>query len=185
MGQVIGVAGASLEGAQWAASRDAAAVGLNAERLTAAELVGAVERGATVLHDLRIPIRGITANIDHAVVSGDAVTLIDSKWWAPGVYWTVGGRTRRGLRLAPHADAGATAIAQRAIAALLRRRGVGVLADPVTVVWAKHTPSLRLYRPSLGIAIPGERVGAWTRSMAMQPANRAVVAALRTLVKEP
>ena len=38
---------------------------------------------AAVLHDLRIPIPGFKANIDHAVVSGRSVLLIDSKMWKP------------------------------------------------------------------------------------------------------
>ncbi|OOP59265.1 hypothetical protein BMF89_21285 [Arthrobacter sp. SRS-W-1-2016] len=41
---------------------------------------------AAVLHDLRIPLPGFKANIDHAIVSGKSVLLIDSKMWKPGFY---------------------------------------------------------------------------------------------------
>jgi hypothetical protein len=62
-----------------------------------------------VMHDLDIPSssgrmsRG-GGNVDHVVVRGDRVMIIDSKAWAGGFYWTVGGHTRRGFKKAPWVD---------------------------------------------------------------------------------
>lgn len=58
-----------------------------------------------VFHDLNIPsVQNPEvyepANIDHAVLTGNHLLLIDTKNWAAGVYWTapVGGHDMRGLR---------------------------------------------------------------------------------------
>src|SRR5690606_3467832 len=107
-GRVVGRAGFGLAvgDVSWAANDQVAAVGAAGEERTAIELgrIAARPGGPTVLHDLAIPIPGFTANIDHALVFGHRVVLIDTKKWKPGFYWTVAGRTRRGLEAVPHAD---------------------------------------------------------------------------------
>ena len=81
----LGRPGGSLVGATWAANAAAAKVGRAAELKTALVLDGLAARpgGPTVLHDLGIPIPNISANIDHVVVSGRRVLVIDSKGWRP------------------------------------------------------------------------------------------------------
>lgn len=89
---VIGRPGAGLDAAGWAASGTVAATGREGELKTGSVLDRlASSHGPVVLHDLRIPAPGARANIDHAVVAGRAVWLIDSKHWAPGFVW---GRAR-------------------------------------------------------------------------------------------
>lgn len=102
---VHGVAGSSLSGADtsWAANAGAIRFGKIGEQRTAAILDRlAVGDGPTVLHDLKVP--GNRANIDHVVVSGNVITLVDSKVWRRGFFWTFRGQTYRGRELFPHAD---------------------------------------------------------------------------------
>jgi hypothetical protein len=59
-----------------------------------------------VFHDLRIPgpaAKG-AGNIDHLIVRGHTLVVVDSKRWAPGFLWTVGGHTHRGAKSFPAAD---------------------------------------------------------------------------------
>lgn len=57
-----------------------------------------------VLHDLSNPLPGYKANIDHVIVRGREVVIVDSKQWAGGRYWTLFGVTRRGWARVSHAD---------------------------------------------------------------------------------
>lgn len=99
----FGRAGGSLVGADFAANAETAKAGHAGEILTAATLDALARTGGfTVLHDLRIP--GSKANIDHVVVAGSKVWVIDSKLWKPGFYFTLFGRTYRGAERVPHAD---------------------------------------------------------------------------------
>ncbi|SDH39884.1 nuclease-related domain-containing protein [Microbacterium sp. 77mftsu3.1] len=98
----IGRAGGSLENATFAPAATAKAGQVGEVRTAKALDELAVKRGFTVLHDLRIP--GSKANIDHVVVAGSKVWVIDSKLWKPGFYFTLAGRTFRGLERIPHAD---------------------------------------------------------------------------------
>ena len=63
-------------------------VGRRAELRTAQVLdrLASQPGGPTVLHDLAIPIPNISANIDHVVVSGRRVLIVDSKGWRPARY---------------------------------------------------------------------------------------------------
>ncbi|WAC50530.1 nuclease-related domain-containing protein [Frigoribacterium sp. SL97] len=101
-GQVIGTAGGSLAGAgsTFAANASVARVGAEGERKSAAILnkLAARPGGPSVLHDLSIPLPGVRANVDHVVVSGRTVTVIDTKAWAGAIYWTLAGKTFRGLK---------------------------------------------------------------------------------------
>jgi|GEM_PF-1884179 len=137
-GQVVGTAGASLQrGAKtWAANDDVVRVGRTGELLTAVRLGDLAARpgGPSVVHDLSMP--GTNANIDHAVVSGRTVTIIDSKTWEPGTYFALFGRVFRGGRRAKHADKAAVAW-QRARAAKVVG-AAGTVARPVVVVWPSN-----------------------------------------------
>ena len=97
-GLVIGVAGASLTDGSFTVDAGTARVGADGERKTAAILDPFTQTtSATVLHDLMVSARGYRSNIDHVVVSGSHVLIVDSKVWLPGFYWTLNGTTRRGM----------------------------------------------------------------------------------------
>jgi hypothetical protein len=98
-GQTAGTAGGSLAGATFTANKGVAAAGARGERQTAAILDELATRigGPSVLHDLSIPVPGVSANVDHVVVSGRKITIIDTKVWAGNIYWTIAGKTYRGL----------------------------------------------------------------------------------------
>lgn len=187
MGHVIGTAGASLaRGGSWAAGAGQVAAGARGETATGAvlnELARASE--VTVLHDLRIPIPSMRLNIDHAVVAGRCVLLVDSKSWRPGFYWTVGEVTRRGVTVAPHARKQTVAMAHRHIGAWL---GPDVaLPVPVVAAWpSSRNGTVRVWAASFPGArlVPGHRLARTVRR-ALDVDRRAdplVVARLQRLV---
>lgn len=71
------------------------------ERLTAELLSGYFRRlpGARIFHGLALP-GSVFADIDHAVLRGNRLVLIESKAWLPGVYAATssGGLSRNGQR---------------------------------------------------------------------------------------
>lgn len=195
--RVIGRAGTSLEGSPaWAANAAVARVGLAGERRTA-EALGRGWRsrsGAgtpTVLHDLNMPLRHLGGNIDHVVVSGTRVTLIDSKAWASGFYWTVSGRTRRGMRAFAFADKTLMSSARTAVEKYLSttaRDVAGIeVVTPLIVVWAAGSGrlSLRLAATPGAELVTGPR---FRRSVARRcgatAADPAIVEAMARLVVE-
>lgn len=154
---VIGVAGGSLRGnsAQaWARNEQVARAGERGELFTGEVLRDIAERpgGPTVIHDLTIPLRGTAKgrggapNVDHVIVSGKRVYLLDSKCWQPGFYWTVGGRTRRGWADARHADSKTLPMAQRILAGVLAKQGVDAQFEtPLIAVWSSRPGPLSLW----------------------------------------
>lgn len=188
-GRSLGRAGGSLDHAAWAANDAVARIGKSGEARTGAVLdeLAARADGPTVLHDLRIPIPGFSANIDHVVVSGRAVLLVDAKVWKPGFYWTLGGRTRRGLARFAHADKRTMQMAQDAITSYLERRRVQAqLRTPLVVVWPS---SAHGQVATWAMQVPGARVTSGVAFMnragrycGTRPADPAVVAALAPLV---
>lgn len=150
----LGTAGGSLTDAGFAANAGTARAGKTGEILTARILdAQAKTRGFTVLHDLRIP--RAKANIDHVVVAGNRVWVIDSKLWLPGLYSTVRNHTWRRHKgkftPAPHADKRGLPLGHARIAELL---------EPL---------DSRMQRPLMVVhsSRPGERVALW----AYQPAS--------------
>ena len=117
--KVHGTAGAGLVDATWAANPTVARIGRDGEIRTARLLNDHRPFNTAVLHDLAVPAAGYTANIDHAVVSGNRVLLIDTKAWRSGRYWTLLGVTRRGWRRFDHAGTRAPAMARDRIARML------------------------------------------------------------------
>ena len=138
-GQVIGRAGGGLEAGrnQWAANADVARQGHAGELRTAAVLdpIARTPAGPTVLHDLTIP--GSRANIDHALVRGRDVLLIDSKQWKPGLYWTMPGLgTFRGWERFSYADKTTMTMAVDKVRAHLEANGVKArVLTPLVVIW--------------------------------------------------
>lgn len=192
--RLVGVAGAGLENASWAANADVARVGQAGERRTAAVLAALTsgryaETGPSVLHDLRIPIAlrdGGAPNIDHVVVSGRDVWLLDSKVWKPGRYWTLRGHTRRGFERIAWADKQTMVMARQAIAGRLYASGVlARVHRPILVVWSSSSagaPRLAWYRPKGARAVSGE--GGLERMMRSwrKPAHPGIVSVLSALV---
>lgn len=156
-GHVLGIPGGGLEDARWARNAAVAKIGQAGEVRTAALLDRFAHQrdGVTVLHDLRIPVPNVTANIDHVVVSGTCVHIIDSKVWKPGRYWTVGGRTRRGFSRFEPAEKKTMAMAHDVLARYLFQHGVeATVAVPVLAVW----PSSARQPLKLGwLRVPGAR----------------------------
>jgi hypothetical protein len=186
---VIGVPGGGLVDASWAASEEVAEIGRRGELLTAAVLDRLARPGGpTVLHDLMLPTTsGVRVNVDHVVVSGRKVVLVDSKCWRLGRYWTALGRTRRGLKPVPHADR------RGGVAALrdLERCVLGcraVVVGPVYVIWPSSKSSVdrlsvRWYRPAAGWAMTGRQFARKAaRLVGDAPADPRIVAALVPLV---
>ncbi|HEY5117254.1 MAG TPA: nuclease-related domain-containing protein [Nakamurella sp.] len=187
--RVFGRAGGSLVGASWAVNAAVAKVGRSAELRTAEvldELAGRAG-GPSVLHDLAIPIPGITANIDHVVVSGRRVLIVDSKGWRPARYWSVGGAAFRGWRRFEHARTGTPRMAVNAVTGYLRGRGVRAsLVTPVVAVWPSSTRG-RLSVALLGMEgchpVRGEQLARVVRrAVGLRTADQEVVAALARLL---
>jgi hypothetical protein len=187
--RVFGHAGGSLVGASWAANDAVARVGRRAELQSAVVLHRLASRpdGPTVLYDLAIPIPGISANIDHVVVSGQRVLIIDSKGWKPARYWSVGGATFRGFRRFEHAKTRTPRMAHQALTGYLRGRGVRAgLVTPIVAVWPS-TAGMRISVSLLGMdgcrPVLGARLATVVRrSVGLRPADPGVVAALTRLV---
>lgn len=188
-GQSVGQAGGSLAGdtTSWAkASSGAQKAGRDAEIKTAAALSLIVGTGPTVLHDLRIPIPGFSANIDHVVVHGSRVLIIDAKAWAPGFYWTLGGVTRRGWTRAEHCDRKTVPTAVSALQRYLLNLHVPARFDrPMLAVWQSHkASSFLMYKPQgAPHVVSGNRLPSWLRRhVKCEPADPAIVMALSELV---
>lgn len=189
-GQVIGRAGTGLAAGNndWAANADVARIGRVGELRTAALLNDIATRpgGPSVLHDLTIP--GSRANIDHVVVSGRRITLLDTKVWKPGTYWRVFGMTFRGGERFKHADKDTMAMAVAKLGTYLSQHGVAcTIAAPLTVVWpSRPTGSVQMltYGGPHGRRrlIPGDALPRSARRLGAHPADPNLVAALVPLV---
>ncbi|WP_454698237.1 nuclease-related domain-containing protein [Arthrobacter humicola] len=69
MNGFYGRAATGLQDSSWAVNKNVARIGTKGEQKTEALLNGFGKKAA-VLHDLRIPIPGFKASVDHAIVSG-------------------------------------------------------------------------------------------------------------------
>lgn len=176
--------------AGWAANPEAAAAGRKGEIATAAVLNRfASAYGPTVLHDLRMPRRGSSANIDHILVSGRDVYIFDSKFWRPAVYWSLG-CTRRGLvrfTTPDGRDLGAGKTLDTARQSVWKYLPHGVRVHrPVTVVWpsSRGALSVLLYRPKSSVAITGGQLPLYGKVFFPRaPADQEVVGLLAELLR--
>lgn len=148
VGRTIGKPGGTLLGGDtsWAANKDVARLGAAGEQRVGATIERALshDRSAVVLHDLGIP--GLSANIDHIVVRGHAVTIVDAKAWSAGSYFTVFGRTFRivdGTRVPKRfevAEKTTMQIAARNISGYLEKRGCRhKMERPIIVVAPRYS----------------------------------------------
>lgn len=179
---VYGTAGGGLKNPTWLDNRETAAAGLRGEQRLAAHLEHIASPNVAIFHDLIIP--GSKANIDHAVVSGKVITLIDAKVWKPGFYWTLGGKTRRGLEVFPPADKKTLPFAVSRLERLLLSRGVqATFRRPFIAVWSSqkgqrvNTQFARPYgaRFIAAAQLTSARIGA-------RPADERIVGVLKTLL---
>ena len=187
--QVLGVPGHSLSGrSDWAVNDDVRKIGKKGEERTAEALASiATDGGPTILHSLRLPMSGVDADIDHVVVAGRNVYVVDSKVWKPARYWTVGHVTRRGLERVRFADKHTSEMAVRALRSLLAANQVPAIVHvPTIVVWPSNETRpmhLGLYRPRGARSVAGEK---FRRTVARRfphaPADPAIVQALYPLV---
>lgn len=116
------------------------AAGKAGEMLTAAVLNGFADRAA-IFHDLRVPHHRLTINIDHAVLTGNRLLLIDSKLWKAGRYWSAGPWYFRGTqRQKPPTQA--VEIARESFKAYLPP-GIDI-RTPVVVLWSGAQAAGRL-----------------------------------------
>lgn len=140
--RILGVAGGGLNNATWAKNEAVAKIGKAGEVKTATLLNGfaAPENGVTVLHDLAIPIPGFSANVDHVVVSGRTVHIIDAKVWRPAFYWTLGGATRRGMERFEAADKKTMEMATESLTGYLAKQSIAAdFVTPVLAIWPSST----------------------------------------------
>lgn len=194
---IIGEAAAGLSGdTSWAANDAVAEKGADGERRTAEMLrrwlADGSLPGAVVLHDLKIPARGITANVDHAIVTGRRLLLVDSKMWKPGRYFTFRGRTFRSAggwpKRFPHADKSTMELAVSVFEGLYRNADIEVdVARPVLAVWPSQSGKLHLRR----LRVPGAHVMegddllAHSQTLLSGPASAEIVNWIVDLVAKP
>lgn len=139
-GRVYGTPGGGLLKADWlaASAQGAAKIGRNGEIATGALLnkYAAMDGGVSVLHDLKVPSAKYKANIDHVVVSGRTVHVIDAKVWKPAFYWTLGEKTRRGFERFEPAEKQTMVVITNALRAHFEHYGIKVdLPTPLLFVW--------------------------------------------------
>lgn len=195
-----GTAGGSLgatrnaDHGQWAANAGTARAGRVGEAAVAKVLAEAYARmpHVHVLHDLRLP--GYSANIDHAIIGGNRVLLLDSKRWKPGFYWTLGGKTRRGRERIEWADGATMPAALRVVTEMVDKaaadqRGLGRVKVAASLLVVPGAGDGRLsmwaYRPSGGthVKVVGAGTPRWLRSQVSNSAtDLSLVGLLRSLV---
>lgn len=190
---IIGTPGGGLHGdraSTWAAD-GAAQVGERGE-LATAEVLARFARagGPTVVHDLTLPVKGSSANIDHVVISGRNLWIIDSKCWLPGTYWTWRGVTRRGLAPFPVADKRYLGFAAQVLDTYCAQLGLRAhIRLPLIVVWPSREAgrvSVRWYQPKAARAVPGPSLGRVGRRLfSSDPADPRVVSAMAGLLSHP
>lgn len=186
-GRSYGRAGGSLNNARWAANSSVASIGQGGEVRTGQLLDALAQRrgGPTVLHDLRIPIAGVSANIDHVLVSGRTVHIIDSKVWRPAFYWTLGGQTRRGMERFAPAEKETMQMAHNALAGYLKHHRV-TMATPIVVIWpSSKKNTLRTWALTIpgARAMSGQRFERWATSRSLvKPADPHISHALAQLL---
>ncbi len=182
---IYGSPGQCLDG-RFPAKAGALTVGRSGELATAAVLTSfeAAHPEVAILHSLRLPARKMRTDIDHVVVAGRRVWIIDSKCWAPGFYWSWLGLAWRGLRPAPHARRRTMAATARVLQGYLGTSAV--VQTPVVVVWPSSEArrlSVWAWRPLDAKPLTGRRFAAVVNLIVPPaPADPKVVASLRELL---
>ena len=165
----FGTPGGSLQNAASSKYQNTAATGASGEVRTA-NLLRKIQQGRkaaerfAVIHDVMLPSSKYTANIDHIVVAGRQVLIIDSKVWSSGVYATIRGKTyvyhssttkndfnKRLARFEP-ADLKTLPMTVNLLDKWLQNASISyaVFMRPALLIWppsGKTLPFLWLYRP--------------------------------------
>lgn len=117
------------------------------------EKVFSADPGVHVFHDVTIP--SYQANVDHVLVRGDRVVLLDAKQWKSGFYWTIAGRSFRGTERIEWADKHTLPAAVRLFSELFAERGVDATVVPALVLFPSGQQPLRTfaYRAAEGAAV--------------------------------
>lgn len=181
-GQVLGRAGYGVATGDWVANEGVARAGAEGEYRTGAILDAMARNGeVTVLHDLMIPLDRVRANIDHVVVTGRTVYIIDSKTWRAGFFWTAGSRTFRGMSRFASAEKKTMVMARQSLTAYLGS-GVHFPRPMIAVWWSKP----RAKGSTWAMKVPGAKVvQADTLARRIKdrgPADPVVIAALTNLL---
>lgn len=153
---IYGRGGASAsQGGSWAKNDAVAKIGAAGERKVAKALEPyfSSPSSAALFHDLAVP--GRNANIDHLIVSGRKVLLLDTKVWAPGFYFTIFSRTfrwgkkegRLKLERLDYADKKTYEMLAFDLRKFLEPVGAKILTPAVVVLCNSSEANVRLYRP--------------------------------------
>jgi hypothetical protein len=187
---ILGVPGGGLRRGQVHGSVGAVTAGAAGEERTAAVLNRLAEQwGCTVLHDFMLPSAKYQANVDHAIVSGNSVVLIDTKVWAPGFYWGLS-NCYRGLEKFPPADKRTMSMAVTMLGGYLRSAGAVVNRTPIIAIWPSNdSRQLRTWAwrsPQGYKPVHGDRLEKHLKAMGLRrPAAPAIVDALSRLLVTP
>lgn len=187
-------------------NRDATKVGNQGEKNTfrLLDTTFAADPTMCILHDLNVPSadgRGVDpANIDHVIITGNKVLLIDSKRWKPGKFKTRrNGNTYRDKQPFSAADTHTLDMAANRYAQFLTRRGVTDLPQfiGITVVWPttnarmslggiKHKPN-NVNDPLTVLFCKGEQVTKLVAALSYRERepDDAVVNAFLALLRKP
>ncbi|MGC2939847.1 nuclease-related domain-containing protein [Brevibacterium sp. FAM 24638] len=140
-GASYGTPGGSLgedEDTSWAANKAVAEVGRIGEQIVGNMLTDLVvaSDGAVVLHDLSMPAHWSKANIDHIVITGSTVIIIDAKRWKPSAYYTLRSTAYRGLfSHFKHAQKNGMGHAADSIQSMLSKRNLyATISTPLVAV---------------------------------------------------
>lgn len=186
MNGIYGRAATGLADTSWAVNESVARMGTKGEQLSE-KVLNTFSSRAAVMHDLRVPIPGFKANIDHVIVSGRRVLILDSKMWKPGFYWTLAGVNRRGREKVPHTGKDQAWIT-KAVESHLRGTGAEVLTVRL-VIWPSRTgekASTWLLKVPGAILITGDALARTVRSfIGRRPADDRIVARLAELIVTP
>jgi hypothetical protein len=165
----FGTPGASLSGESFYDKRKRADVGASGERRTADLLRGIQQHRHlpnrfAVIHDVMLPSDRYTANIDHIVIAGKSVLIIDSKVWSSGLYATFKGKTyvlhskktrTQYNKMVARFEAGDHKTLPMTLNILnewTKQHGLNQVnfMNPLMIVWppeGKNNPSVRFYTP--------------------------------------
>lgn len=145
---IYGKGGASAsKGGTWAKNEAVAKIGAAGERKVAKALAPyfSSPTSAALFHDLSVP--GRRANIDHLIVSGRKVLLLDTKVWKAGFYYTVFSHTFRGFTPVSHADKKTYQMLTYDLKKFLEPVGAKILTPAVIVLGKGGKAKVGLYLP--------------------------------------
>lgn len=140
---------------------DRAHAGARGEEMTNQMLERAYREHHTVwvFHDLKMPGWG-KANVDHVIVQGTRVVVVDTKTWLPGLYFSFAGgvyrKTRKGFeRFKPAEDIVLTRQCGELRSYLESTAKMRVDVRGMVAIWPSHPGALSFRRPLFSLRLPG------------------------------